>query len=1463
MVNRTKILLANIFIIAVIFTIIIISMNVGETKNGAALRTTGSISCSLCTGNTQPEPCNGSYSNKNFTEGTNDTFTLCAKDDQNDSIFFKLAQGSDTWQDFSLYSNGTVSVTPKKTDVGNHTMYILPLDDCTESCSASATSYKVEYTVNNIDSPPKIVSYSPANNSQVLENHTITISINATDPDFIINPTYYNESLKADWFLDEKEKQIQYNIKNTSFNYTPSWYDQGNHTIKVIVMDKSNKTASISLKVDVKNNDRPPYQIKPMPNITWSENTNSSEINLSDYFADPDLNNNITYIVNTTDPSYDFAYQIYSVEDPENSSILFSKKNTSIKFIPSMDYYGIKQVSINYSDGYITKQSTPFYLNVTLAEHPPRIKQLANQTAIVDVPYYKQIEVNYIDHQSYICSSTNAPSWLNLTSNCSINFTPQLSDIGNYTINITATSFGGLKSNMTFNLSVVQDHAPILDPISNYVIGEGYLFTLDINATDKDITTLGDNLTFSTNSNMFTLHKTNATSARISFTPTLSDVGYHTIVATVVDKWGLYDQKIFAMNITKANHPPKLDNIPEQFPIINYTYKYNIIATDQDGNKIYYYTNDSLIKIKNTTGLINFTPNDSEKGIHIVNISVTDKSLWDWQIVKFNITTNHPPRIGPLQNKEIKQYTSLIYDINATDPENQKLTYSISPPFLSINSETGLINESFSTASIFNITVTAKDTFNATNSSWFILTVNETNLPPNITNKKELSHIILHDNTTTIVPIKAYDAENDINGYHINITGLNQTSLLKLTQINKSYAILNFTPKNTTKGNYSATIWVTDSNNGFDSVNSTIEILPKDHMPIIYSTTPVGIYSSDEIAYLQKKEDQNLNFTSNITDPDNDTIIYNWSIKKGLYGSYKQISNQSNFTYHFGWYDSNYGIIFFKLTAKDIWGMPAAVNKSSISTQWSINVINVDRSPIFGEQIIPNDNVGFSNGTMSNVTDGSLTLSKTNEAYVPHGQYTSPIIFINDIIGVHYRGIFLNKTVIDNQTFINISFRYATNNPPTTDNIIWSPWYYGGNTSYFNLSQAGYNPYTDEQTRYWQIRLDLSTKNNSISPIINSLSLDYNVKNLTMPSSTTNMSWIYSSTFFHDPDNDNNLTYSWNISKGLVFVQYVPSYTNSNVGRFYIGSIAKVAGNDSVIITAKDKYGKKVSSNKIPIYLQETKTPYGEKIVYQTITHTKTQIKTKIQEKIREVKIPEYKSFNLIVPQQMKMYPNDTIIAPITLDNYGNSSLVNITLSANSSNPNVNITIPQDFINGMAPKTKTNASLIINSGNNIYGNYEITVKAHISNPRFNDTAVMMMTGLVQGETNKTMINTKIAFTKDLLTSSPQCREFLEMVNDAKAKLNSKNYTQANEILNNAINGCKDVITLNQLNQTQTEKLSPMISMPQKNVIYGLLIIVGITLILVIVLIFYSKKMDFDQLKNKAEKKTKKPEKTNK
>lgn len=94
---------------------------------------------------------------------------------------------------------------------------------------------------------------------------------------------------------------------------------------------------------------------------------------------------------------------------------------------------------------------------------------------------------------------------------------------------------------------------------------------------------------------------------------------------------------IFNFAIKELNNlPPELDFIPNFVLSKNKSFVYNVMAFDYEEDKLFFYTNLSIIKINSSNGLINFTPLQSKN--YSFDICVKDNnSQSDCQIVKFMV----------------------------------------------------------------------------------------------------------------------------------------------------------------------------------------------------------------------------------------------------------------------------------------------------------------------------------------------------------------------------------------------------------------------------------------------------------------------------------------------------------------------------------------------------------------------------------------------------------------------------------------------------------------------------------------------------------------------------------------------------------------------------------------------------------------------------------------------------------
>jgi len=150
-------------------------------------------------------------------------------------------------------------------------------------------------------------------------------------------------------------------------------------------------------------------------------------------------------------------------------------------------------------------------------------------------------DLNYWDNLTYYDNT----SFFNISLTTGvINWTPLNEHVGNHFIKIICSD-GRLNTSEVLNITVYDvNNPPVLSPIGNQIAVEGGLFTYNVIATDPD----EDNLTYSADTTIFTI---NPYSGLISFTPTLANVGNHTINISVSDGL-LIDYEVIHFRIVRG-----------------------------------------------------------------------------------------------------------------------------------------------------------------------------------------------------------------------------------------------------------------------------------------------------------------------------------------------------------------------------------------------------------------------------------------------------------------------------------------------------------------------------------------------------------------------------------------------------------------------------------------------------------------------------------------------------------------------------------------------------------------------------------------------------------------------------------------------------------------------------------------------------------------------------------------------
>ncbi|MCD4759333.1 DNRLRE domain-containing protein [archaeon] len=218
-----------------------------------------------------------------------------------------------------------------------------------------------------------------------------------------------------------------------------------------------------------------------------------------------------------------------------------------------------------------------------------------------------------------------------------INFTTTLGDVGDYIVTITVNDSLNEYATSLFNLAINDWPNASSIPVGNATEDASF----NLNISDYINNTVGS-LTFYDNSSLFNIGNDTGI---ISFTPDNESIGNHSINITVVDQYGLSDSLLnWTLRITAVNDCPIFPSIPNQSVIVGLWFEYDVNATDEEGDTIYYYDNSPFFVINESTGLINFSVNSSMMGVNIINITVNDTNSGNHTgIFALNVTANNPP----------------------------------------------------------------------------------------------------------------------------------------------------------------------------------------------------------------------------------------------------------------------------------------------------------------------------------------------------------------------------------------------------------------------------------------------------------------------------------------------------------------------------------------------------------------------------------------------------------------------------------------------------------------------------------------------------------------------------------------------------------------------------------------------------------------------------------------------------
>ncbi|MBP1910365.1 putative Ig domain-containing protein [Methanolobus bombayensis] len=562
---------------------------------------------------------------------------------ENELINFQIA-GNDPDGDQISYS---ASVLPGNSSLDTESGEFLWMTGYTDSgiyeiefnATANGTTdlESMIITVNNVDRKPvfDIIEDQPVD-----ENSTLVFTVSATDPDGD-DVTYSSDNIPSGSVLDSSSGE---------FTWTPDFDSEGTYNVQFKAASNSLNTTT-DVTIIVTNTDREPV-LDPINSRSVNENE-TLEFSISAIDIDGD---DVTYSVNdlphgaTFSSSGDFSWTPsygesgeYIVEFMASANGLNDSETITIYVgdvdrPPILDSIGDKSVSENSNLGFAIS---------------------ATDQDVDDVISYS---IEGIPDDADFNPETRQFTW-----------TPDYDDSGSYDVKFIASS-NDLNDSETITITVLNVDRPVeLDPVDDVTVNESEVINFELIGNDPD----EDDITYSAldlpgNSTL------DNESGEFYWVTGYNDSGIYEIEFNATAN-GKTDFESMLITVNDVDRKPELATIGSKNINENATLTFTVSATDLDGDDITYATSElpEGSVFDSSTRVFEWTTNYTDAGTYSINFTVSSNGLIDYENVSITVfNVNAPPMFHPVSPRTIQVSNNLQFNLNATDIDNNPLTYS-------------------------------------------------------------------------------------------------------------------------------------------------------------------------------------------------------------------------------------------------------------------------------------------------------------------------------------------------------------------------------------------------------------------------------------------------------------------------------------------------------------------------------------------------------------------------------------------------------------------------------------------------------------------------------------------------------------------------------------------------------------------------------------------------------------------
>jgi Putative Ig domain len=547
-------------------------------------------------------------------------------------------------------------------------------------------------------------------------------------------------------------------------------------------------------------------------------------------------------------------------------------------------------------------------------------------------------------------SLINPPAGMSVNTQGLLTWTPTAAQLGQSAVQIQVSDGRGGVTTQQFGLDVVSagsivNHSPEITSTPTFTTNLGKTYSYQPVGTDSD----NDTLIWSLD-NAPTGMVIDSNTGIVKWNPTSNQIGTHTIAVRLTDAYGLYVGQEYTLKVNGVNTPPQIQSSPNTIGGLNSPYKYQVKALDAEGDAIQYSLGrrPTGMIVNSNTGLITWTPTTLQLGTQIIDVLVTDAqgavTTQTYNLVVGTTPINQAPTITSTPKFTADINTKYQYQIVATDPENQQLTYALTtaPTGMVIDTTTGLITWDNPTLGTTNIQITATDISGAVAAQGYTLTGKQ-NQPPVINSTPKTQVTI---GNTYRYDVIAKDPDNDALTYSLDTAAT--TAGVTIDKLGR----MTWKPTTSNIGIQPVTVTVTDAIGAVVTQTYNLEVLADNLAPTINLVRGTNIANIGETISFQVQATDNVGIKSTQLLIDNQAV----TLDSNGVGTYKVTTA---------------GLVTAQAIVTDING-----NTSTATTTTNI----IDPSDIQAPNVSL-DLSGIVNGIITGRTDIKGTVTDTNLDY--------------------------------------------------------------------------------------------------------------------------------------------------------------------------------------------------------------------------------------------------------------------------------------------------------------------------------------------------------------------------------------------------------------------------------------------------------------------------------------------------